>query len=290
MTFRNPQWLIGTDALQDQLGDPALRILDCTVYLRRAPDGGVRPESGRGDWARAHIPGSGYADLLHDLSDRDSKLPLMMPPAAQFAEAMSGYGVGEGTRVVLYDTGSGTWAARLWWMLRASGFDSAAVLNGGWIKWTAEQRPVSSDPPHHAPGRFVSRPRPALLAGKQDVLSALGQGHTCLVNALSADEHAGRVTRVARPGHIPGSVNVPAQSLLDPTTNELLPAEQLRALFQKAGALGQERVITYCGGGIAAAADAFVLALLGVEDLALYDGSLVEWSQDPSLPMQVPTG
>src|SRR5690606_15639294 len=135
MTIRNPQWLVETGELERQLGDPALRTLDCTVYLRPLEGGGVRPGSGREDWARAHIPGSGYADLLGDLSDRDSPLPVMMPPAAQFAEAMSRYGVGDGTRVVLYDTGSGTWAARVWWMLRAFGFDAAAVLNGGWIKW-----------------------------------------------------------------------------------------------------------------------------------------------------------
>lgn len=288
MTFRNPQWLMETAALQERLQDPSLRVLDCTVYLRPAPDGGVRPDSGRDDWARAHIPGSAYADLLRDLSDRDSKLPLMMPPATQFEEAMSRYGVGEGTRAVLYDTAGGTWAARVWWMLRAFGFDNAAVLNGGLKKWTAEGRPVSSDPPRYPPARFVARARPSLIADKRAMLAAVDEGGACLVNALTADEHAGRVTRVARPGHIPGSVNVPAQSLVDPATNAFLPAEKLRAVFERAGALRGGRVITYCGGGIAAAGDAFVLALLGVEDLALYDGSLVEWSQDPDLPMQVP--
>lgn len=288
MTFRNPQWLVETDWLAERLADPALRVLDCTVYLRPVEGGGVRPDSGREDWAQAHIPGSGYADLLRDLSDRDTSLPVMMPPPEQFAAAMSRYGVGEGTRVVLYDTGSGIWAARVWWMLRAFGFDDAAVLNGGWIKWRAEDRPVSSDPPRHPPAKFVARPRPDLIASKQQVLDAVEQhGQVCLVNALSADEHAGRVTRVARPGHIPGSVNVPASSLVDPRTNTLRPAEDLRAAFTRAGALGHSKVITYCGGGIAAAGDAFVLALLGVDDVALYDGSLAQWTQDASLPMEV---
>lgn len=286
MTFRNPQWLVDTADLARQLEDPTLRILDCTVHLRPTEDGGVRPESGREDWARGHIPGSGHADLPGELSDRDTALPVMMPPAEQFAAAMSRHGVGEGTRVVLYDTGSGIWAARLWWMLRAFGFDAAAVLDGGWIKWTAEGRAVSKEPPRHPPARFVARPRPRLIARQQDVLAALQQRRQRLVNALSPDEFAGRVTRVARPGRIPGSVNVPAASLLDPATNALRPADELRALFQRAGALGHAGVITYCGGGIAAAADAFVLALLGVEDIALYDGSLVEWAQDASLPME----
>ena len=286
MTIKNPQWLIETRELERQLGDAALRILDCTVHLKPAEGGGVRPASGRDDWSLAHIPGSGYADLLGELSDRDSPLPVMMPPAEQFAAAMSRHGVGEGTRVVLYDTSNGIWAARLWWMLRAFGFDAAAVLNGGWTKWKAEGRPVTDEPPHHPQARFVPRPRPWLIASKQDVIDALASRKTCLVNALSADEFAGRVSRVARPGRIPGSINVPASALLDAATNALRPGEELRATFQQSGALGQQRVITYCGGGIAAAADAFALALLGFEDIALYDGSLVEWTQDASLPME----
>lgn len=286
MTIKNPQWLIETAELEKQLGDPDLRILDCTVYLKPVEGGGVRPASGRDDWARAHIPGSGYADLLEDLSDRNTSLPVMMPPAEQFAEAMSRYGVGEGTRVVLYDTATGLWAARVWWMLRAFGFDTAAVLNGGWTRWTAEGRPVSDAPSSHPPANFIPRPRPHLIAHKQDVINALAGKGTRLVNALSADEFTGRVTRVARPGRIPGSVNVPASSLVDPQTNALRPAAELRDTFQKAGALDGKPVITYCGGGIAASSDAFVLALLGFENVSLYDGSLVEWSQDPSLPME----
>lgn len=286
MTIRNPQWLIETGTLERQLGDPALRILDCTVYLKPVDGGGVRPSSGHDDWARAHIPGSGYADLLGELSDRDNPLPVMMPPAEQFASAMSRHGVGEGTRVVLYDTSNGIWAARVWWMLRAFGFDAAAVLNGGWIKWTAEGRAVSDEPPRHPPAQFIARPRPWLIASKQDVIDALEGKQRCLVNALSEDEFAGRVSRVARPGRIPGSVNVPASALVDPQTNALRSGDELRATFQQSGALDQKRVITYCGGGIAAAGDAFALALLGVHDVALYDGSLVEWTQDASLPME----
>jgi thiosulfate/3-mercaptopyruvate sulfurtransferase len=286
MTIRNPQWLISTAELEPRLGDPALRILDCTVYLKPTDGGGVRPASGREHWALAHIPGSGYADLLGELSDRDSQLPVMMPPATQFAAAMSRYGVGEGTRVVLYDTGSGIWAARVWWMLRAFGFDAAAVLDGGFTKWKAEGRPVTAEPPAHPPAKFVARPRPQLVVGKQQVIAALGNARIGLVNALSPDEFAGRVTRVGRPGRIPGSVNVPAAALLDPDTNAFKPGEELRALFEKAGVLDKDRVITYCGGGIAAAGDAFALALLGFENVSLYDGSLVEWAQDASLPLE----
>jgi thiosulfate/3-mercaptopyruvate sulfurtransferase len=255
--------------------------------LLRPFEGRVRPESGRAQWEQAHIPGAGFADLLNDLSDKNTQLPIMMPPAAQFAQAMERYGVGDDSRVVLYDAGTNVWAARVWWMLRAFGFERAAVLNGGWKKWLLEQKPASSGaaaPP--PPARFTPRPAASLIANWQEVLSALNDPGVRLVNALSADEHAGKVTRVARPGHIPGSVNVPATSLVDPATNAFLPPDALRARFEQAGLPGSRRVIAYCGGGIAACGDAFVLTLLGARDVAVYDGSLVEWSSRPELPLE----
>jgi len=285
MTSASPQYLVETDWLQTHLEDPQLRILDCTVFLRPA-EGGVRPESGRTVWAQGHIPGSGFADLLADLSDRNSPLPVMLPPADQFAAAMSRYGVGDGARVVLYDASMNMWAARVWWMLRTFGFDQAAVLNGGWRKWTAENRPVSTNSPTYPPARFISRPQTGRIVCKDEVLAAISDADTRLVNALSPEEHAGTVTRVARRGHIPNSVNVPAGSLVDPNTHAYLEPGQLRGRFATAGALNRERVITYCGGGIAACSDALVLTLLGVENVAVYDGSMVEWAADPELPME----
>jgi thiosulfate/3-mercaptopyruvate sulfurtransferase len=211
----------------------------------------------------------------------------MMPPAAQFAAAMEKYGVGDDSRVVLYDAGSNTWAARVWWMLRAFGFERAAVLNGGWKKWTSEQKPTTSHvTPPRAGAHFTSRPVASRIASWQDVRGALDDPAIRLVNALSADEHAGRITRVARPGHIPGSVNVPASSLVDPATNAFLGQDELRRIFERAGLLGSRRVIAYCGGGIAACGDALALTLLGAEDVAVYDGSLVEWSARPELPLE----
>jgi thiosulfate/3-mercaptopyruvate sulfurtransferase len=279
--------LVETGWLQDHLDDPDLRVFDCTVFLRPI-EGGVRPESGRAAWEQGHIPRAGFADLLADLSDRNTRLPIMMPPAEQFAEAMSRYGVGDEHRVVLYDAGMNTWAARLWWMLRAFGFERAAVLNGGLHKWKLEGRPVvAGAEPSYPPARFTPRPQPGRIVDKQAVRAAMSDARTRIVNALSADEHAGRVTRVARPGHIPSSVNVPAGSLVDPNTHAYLSPEQLRLRFTQAGALDRSRVITYCGGGIAACSDALALTLLGVNDVAVYDGSLVEWSADPTLPLEV---
>ncbi len=128
-------------------------MLECTVYLHPADvPGGYRVESGRARWAQGHIPGAGFADLHEELSDRGSPLRFTMPPAAQFAEAMGRHGVGDGVRVVLYDRFVNMWAARVWWMLRAFGFDAAAVLDGGWKKWTLEGRPSR---PTTAPARRV---------------------------------------------------------------------------------------------------------------------------------------
>jgi thiosulfate/3-mercaptopyruvate sulfurtransferase len=287
MPWTKPELLIETDWLAAHLDDPELRVLECTTVLHPRPEGGFRAESGRATWAAGHIPRSGFADLTDDLCDRTSKLLYMMPPAEQLASAMARLGVGEGTRVVLYDRAVNMWAARVWWMLRAVGFDAAAVLNGGWRKWTLEGRPTSTEPCAYPAGRFVARPRPDLFVGKGAVLAGLGDRATCVVNALSEAQHrgAGGVT-YGRAGRIAGSTNVPAQSLVDPATHAYLSADVLRERFAKSGVLDAGRVITYCGGGIAASSDAFMLTLLGHEQVAVYDASLSEWAADPSLPME----
>jgi thiosulfate/3-mercaptopyruvate sulfurtransferase len=212
----------------------------------------------------------------------------MMPPAAQFADAMASYGISDHSCVVLYDTGMNMWAARVWWMLRAFGFQRAAILNGGWKKWTAEQRPTSSGPgPARPRGKFTARLQPRLIADWSEVHAGLSDPDVRLVNALSADEHSGKVTRTRRPGHIPGSVNVPAGSLVDPSTNAYLEPARLRTALEPAMSSSPRRIVTYCGGGIAACSDAFALTLLGAKDVAVYDGSLVDWSSRPELPLSV---
>jgi thiosulfate/3-mercaptopyruvate sulfurtransferase len=288
MTRTLPGQLVETDWLEEELDAPDLRVLECTTILRPGEDGRLQAVGGRPGWEAGHIPGSGFADLPRDLSDRSSELRFMMPPVEQFQEAMSSYGVGSGTRVVLYDRGSGAWAARIWWMLRAFGFDDAAVLNGGWSKWLAEGRAVSYADREYLAGEFVAHPRQGLFANQREVLEAITDGSVCTVNALTEAQFRGDGTSpYGRTGRIAGSVNVPSNSLVDPETKTYLPIEELREQFASVGADHAGRVITYCGGGIAASNDAFVLTLLGYENVAVYDASLSEWAADDSLPMEV---
>jgi thiosulfate/3-mercaptopyruvate sulfurtransferase len=283
----NPQYLVETEWLAAHLADADLRVFDCTTYLDPDPVNVYSVRSGRPEWEQGHIPGAGYLDLQGELSDTASPFRFTMPAPDQFAAAMSRHGVGEGNRVVLYSAGGVMWAARVWWMLRAFGFDVAAVLNGGLDKWRAEGRPLSTEPPRHAPARFIARPRPELIASKAQVAAAIGDPRASIVNALTARQHTGEGgVHYGRPGHIAGSVNVPAHRLIDTETKVFLPPGNLAAMFAETGADKAERVITYCGGGIAASADALVLTLLGHDNVAVYDGSLSEWTKDAAAPME----
>jgi len=280
-----PAPLVGGEWVEAHLSDGDLRILDCTVVMQSTADGGYTFAGGRSEWEAAHLPGAQFVDVMAKLSAKDNPLPMMMPSPQDFADTMSGLGVGDGTRVVLYDRGNHAWAARVWWMLRACGFDSAAVLDGGWRKWIAESRLVTSQPARFARGAFVARVRPDAFASKDDVRRALNDDEVCVVNALSPDEHSGRTSRFARAGRIAGSRNVYCQALVDPQTHAYRPLQDLHHLFEQAGVANAGRIITYCGAGIAASSDALALTLLG-KRVSVYDGSLAEWTADPSLPME----
>jgi len=286
--FAHPEFLAETDWLAAHLGDPNLIVLDGTVHLIPDPKITYTVKSGREDFEKGHIPGAQFVDLQADLSAPHPKLRFMLPSAEAFAAAMGRFGVGEKSRVILYSTTTPQWATRIWWMLRNYGFDNAAVLNGGFQKWAREGRPVETGPaPRHVPARFVVREDRRLMVGKEAVQGAIGDSATCTINALSAEQHAGSGGNVyGRPGRIAKSANVPAASLLDPQTGAFLPPSALRAKFDAVGAFDKKRVITYCGGGIAASADALALVLLGHPDVRLYDASMSEWANDPALPME----
>jgi thiosulfate/3-mercaptopyruvate sulfurtransferase len=285
--FVHPEFLIDTQSLERRLGEPGLRVFDCTTNLASDPDGTVRAVPARAEFEKGHIPGAQFIDLQADLSDGSQRLRFMLPAAADFAAAMGRFGVGEGSFVVLYSTAAPSWATRVWWLLRNFGFDDAAVLDGGWQKWRREGRPVETGPAKPRPaGDFAAHaPRP-LMVGKEEVLRAVGEGAVCTLNALSAEQHAGSGgNSYGRVGRIKGSVNLPAAHLLDPATGAFLSADELRRRFESVGAFGRE-VITYCGGGIAASADAFALVMLGHANVKLYDASMSEWANDPALPIE----
>jgi len=285
--FAHPELLVETEALERQISDPGLRILDCTTHLIPDPKITYQVAPGRADFEKGHIPVAQFVDVQGDLSDKTHPLRFMLPSGEAFTAAMSRFGVGEGTRVVLYSTANPWWATRVWWMLRVFGFDDAAVLNGGWQKWSREGRPVETGPAQpRPPGKFVAREQRPLMVGKEEVLQAIGNPAACTINALLPEQHAGTGGNTyGRPGRIKGSVNLPAAHLIDPNTNEFLPPAELRKRFAAIGALDKQ-VITYCGGGIAASADALALVMLGHPEVRLYDASMSEWATDPRLPME----
>ncbi|MFI4948163.1 MAG: sulfurtransferase [Alphaproteobacteria bacterium] len=286
--FAHPEFLIESEALAAQLGDPELRVFDCTIHLIPNPDIGYTVKPGREDFEKGHIPGAQFIDLQGDLSAPHPKLRFMLPSADDFAAAMGRFGVGDKSRVILYSTTTPQWASRVWWMLRNYGFDNAAVLNGGFQKWAREGRTVETGPARPRPAaKFTVREDRKLMVGKEAVKSAIGDPAICTLNALSAAQHTGTGGTVyGRVGRIANSVNVPAAALIDPTTGAFLPASELRGKFAAVGAFDKKRVITYCGGGIAASADALALVMLGHPDVRLYDASMSEWSNDETLPME----
>ena len=274
--------LVTAEWLAANLDDPDLVVLDCSVLVQPDGAGGLSILSGREAYSEGHIPTAGFADLMGELSATGSSARFTLPPPEQFAAAMSALGVSDDSRVVLYDGGRSVWAARVWWMLRWIGFDRAALLDGGRPAWTAQGYPLSTEPVSRPAGTLTVALRPELIAEKNEVLAAIGDDTTQLVDAMPAAHYRGEMVMYARPGHIPGATNVPMTSLVG-ETGRFRPQDELEALL--AGDR-DARSITYCGGGIAASANAFIMTRLGYQDVAVYAASLQEWAADESLPME----
>ncbi len=278
--------LASSQWLADHLGTDGLVILDATVLPGPLHEGEPSWLSGEDDFlVKGHIPGAIFADLLTAFSDPEGEHGFTKPSAAQFERAASALGVDNSTAVVVYDSSIGQWAARVWWLFRAFGLDNVAVLDGGLTTWKAESRPLELG--HVSPRRaaFTANPRPEFWVDKQYVESVVrGETTAALVCGTSAREFAGETGQRTRLGHIPGSINVPAAQLVARDTNTFVDAQTIRSTF--APALEENRrVVSYCGGGIAAAVDALALTLIGEQNVAIYDGSLNEWVSDATAPL-----
>ena len=279
--------LLSVRDLADRLGDPNTLILDATVILPPPRfDGDYRVTSGESRWLASHIPGARFADLLGSLSAHDAPYHFAVPDPQTLAQALRSLGVEDDKRVVVYDSESGFWAARLWWMLRSLGLQ-AAVLDGGFSRWSLEGQAVESGAVAPIPGRALTlQVDPNAWVSRAQVESIVsGEKSGTLICALSRELFDGTaLTRYGRRGHIPGSRNLPARDLFAGDGTYLKAAE----LATRAGSVltdAARPLVLYCGGGISAAADALALTLLGETQISIYDGSLEEWAKDANLPL-----
>lgn len=285
---RRTQMLVQPAWLAEHLGDRAIRVLDCTTYMRPQPVGPSKIESGLQDYEQAHIPGAQHVDMVTDLSNPDGEFPYTLPKSAQIDMLLSGLGIGNDHQIVLYARSTPVTVTRAWYVLRAFGHQRVSVLEGGFQRWESEGFPVTNEEPSFPATAYHSRLDQSRLAEREEVLAAIEDKSTSLVNSLGRDQFAGTGgAHYGRPGRIPGSINVPATELVDPITHAYASTATMRKKFDDAGLSASQRAITYCGGGIAASAGAFALELIGHDNWALYDNSLLEWSTNPELPMQI---
>jgi thiosulfate/3-mercaptopyruvate sulfurtransferase len=272
--------ILSTSELASRLSDPDWLVADCRFELGK-------PDAGRLAYRAGHIPGAIYVDLERDLSapvtPATGRHPL--PDAASAAAAFSRLGIGERTRVVCYDAGSGAFAARLWWMLRWLGHDAVAVLDGGLAAWTAEGRPVSTEVAARDAARFVARPRTAMVCDTAGIVGALAGG-ALLVDVRGAERFAGQSEPIdAVAGHVPGAVNLPYTENLDAAGRFRAPAVLASLWRERTGADSSRPPICMCGSGVTACQGLLALAAAGIDGARLYAGSWSEWIRDPSRPV-----
>ena len=281
-------YLISADDLERVLSDPDLRVFETAANLE--PGGpGMERELGRVAYDRAHIPGAQFLDLAGAASDTTTGLDFTLPQPAALEELFRSLGINMDSRVVLYSSSNVMWSTRAWWLLHYLGHPRIAVLDGGIAAWRAAGRPVETAVPEFPRGDFEAHPSSDMFADKQAVADAIGDPSVRTVNSLGAATHRGEGrTSYARPGRIAGSGNVPFNDLL--AEGLFKPTDEIREILARAGMLDADRVITYCGAGIAATIDAFACVLAGQDRVAVYDGSLSEWALDPDAPMETGAG
>ncbi|HEX7873943.1 MAG TPA: 3-mercaptopyruvate sulfurtransferase [Sphingobium sp.] len=271
--------LVSTQWLADEMGKSDLRVVDATYFL---------PEAGRdaaAEYEAAHIPGAFYLNLT-ELVDTASPLPNTLPPAEEFASRMAALGIGDGSRIVVYDNSPHRTAARAWWMFRLFGTEKVAILDGGLAKWTAEGRALESGQPATRHRHFTVTKDAGAVRDRDQVADALATDSAQIVDARGAGRFTGEEPEPRADiasGHMPGARNLPYSRLFaaDGTWKR---GDALKAEFTAAGVDLDRPLITTCGSGITAAVVLFGAALLGKTDVSLYDGSWTEWGADPALP------
>jgi len=271
----SPGILVDAGWLAARATQPGLVILHC--------DG-----DGSSDrFATGHIPGARYANVSEELSDPASPYSYTLPAGEALAAAFGRLGIDDESTVAVYDADNGAWAARVFWNLRSIEFERVVVLDGGLGAWAETGAPIEKgNNPAPKPQAVTAGRASGTFAGRADIEAIVsGQRHVQLVTNGSPAQYIGTpIGNGLRPGHIPGSLNAPASELVGPT-GRLLPATELRAAFERAGVDVDEPTVTYCGAGIAASLGALALTILGNDRVAVYDGSLQEWSADPALPL-----
>ena len=283
MATDNPQTLVSTEWLGENLYERGLRILDGSWHL---------PAAGRdakAEYQEARILGAQFFDI-DEIADADSDLPHMVPDEADFESWMNEFGISNDSQVVVYDAAGLFSAPRVRWLLRHMGLRNVAVLDGGLPKWKAEGREIETGPPGAATAaEFKAHPRPEMVCGKGDVERACATGDTQILDARPAARFRGEAPEPRpglRLGHMPGAINVPFTSLLNPNQTLKNPKE-LQAVLERAGFDFEGAAITSCGSGVAAAIISLALEVLGHEKHSLYDGSWSEWGKDGNTEVAV---
>lgn len=279
----NSPYVVETDWLADRLDAPDLVVLDGSWHL---PTAG---RNARAEYEAEHIPGALFFDI-DEISDETSPLPHMLPSTVKFASRMKRMGIGDGMKIVVYDSVGMFSAARVWWMFRVMGHEDVAVLNGGLPKWKAEGRPVTSEPtPPRSPRHFTPRLNASLVRDLEDMKRIVASGSAQIADARSPGRFAGKEPEPRpglRGGHMPGAHNVPYSKVLN-SDGTLKSPEELRQVFLEAGIDPAKPVVTTCGSGVSAAVLSLALALIGQPNTGLYDGSWSEWGrEDAGTPVE----
>jgi thiosulfate/3-mercaptopyruvate sulfurtransferase len=275
-------WLTETDWLASELEAPDIVIIDGSWHM---PNEG---RDARADYLEEHIPGAIFFDI-DEIADTKSPLPHMLPPPEKFSSRMRSMGIGDGSRIVVYDTSGMFSAARVWWTFRVMGFDDVTVLNGGLPKWKREGLPLESgEPTPRSTRHFTSRRNADLVRDVYDMKSIIKDHSAEIIDCRSADRFAGKVAEPrpgVRSGRIPGSINVPYGKLVN-ADGTLKSKPELERVLARAGVDLAKPIVTSCGSGITASILALALAEIGHRRTAVYDGSWSEWGADQSLPVE----